>query len=208
MRNAKRPTKAEETRRMMQGESVLGTDVLLPGYPGLTHTAHLIAEYIPKCKIFVEPFAGLGRVHVHVNAEQYVLNDMSDTAIKHLKKFQARVTQQDFVKCILENDSADTFFFLDPPWRFGIYEHNAGPFIDRKPLDYYEKFFELVPKLKGDWILCSDKDEHEIRKICSKSGFPTLKIDSKKTLFKKKIGVLLTSNKPFVRTHPTMASFF
>jgi hypothetical protein len=39
-------------------------------------------------------------------------------------------------------------------------------------------------------------------------GYPTLKIDSKKTLFKKKIGVLLTSNKPFVRTHPTMALFF
>ena len=32
------------------------------GYPGLEHTSKELSEYIPNCKIFVEVFAGLGRI--------------------------------------------------------------------------------------------------------------------------------------------------
>jgi len=173
---------------------------LLPGYPGLTHTAHLIAEYIPKSKIYVEPFAGLGRLTRHIQAETIILNDKSDYAFKHNQKFKSAIIEQlDFIDCIKKYDSENTFFLIDPPWRYGIYFHNKDPVCDLKPIEYYIKLFKLLPILKGNWILCSDKDEHEIKKICSKSGYPILKLDSKKSLFKKKIGVLLTSNKPFIR---------
>ena len=47
------------------------------GYPGLVHTALVISEHIPKCKIYVEPFAGLGRTAKHAQAEQIILNDKS-----------------------------------------------------------------------------------------------------------------------------------
>ncbi len=180
--------------------SQLGTNILLKGYPGLTHTAHQIAEYIPKCKVYVEPFAGLGRTAKHVTADTVILNDMSDFAIKYLKShFDVKITHLDFVECIKQNDSRITFFLIDPPWRENIYANNEGPVLDRRPIEYYQKFFSMVPTLKGDWILCSDKDEHEIRKICSKSGYYTKVIESKRKLFNKNIGTLLTSNKPFIR---------
>lgn len=186
------------------GKSILGTNVLLPGYPGLTHTAHLIAEYIPKCKIYVEPFAGLGRTVPHINAERVILNDKSDYAFDYLSKhFHAEITNLDFEEMFRLYDSKDTVFLIDPPWREKIYEVNSGPVLDRKPIEYYQKIFEITPKLKGDWFLCSDKDEHEIRKICTKTakerGYHTKKIDSRKKLFKKPIGTLVTTNKPFTR---------
>ena len=64
-----------------------------------------------------------------------------------------------------------------------------------------KSYLRYLPHVKGDWILCSDKAEHDIRKICSKSGYPTLKLESAKKLFGDKYGVLLTSNKQFVRYH-------
>ena len=175
-------------------------DKSLPGYPGLTHTAHLIAEYIPKSKIYVEPFAGLGRLTRHIQAKTIILNDKSDFAFKHNQKFKPAIIEQlDFIDCIKKYDSKDTFFLIDPPWFFNIYFNNKGPICDLKPIEYYIKLFELLPVLKGNWILCCDKNEREIKKICSKSGYPILKLDSKKALFKNKFGVLLTSNKPFIR---------
>lgn len=61
------------------------------GYPGLTLTAKRIADYIPYCKLFVEPFAGLGRVSKKVKAEkifQKWKDEGSDT-IGHLGKRKA-----------------------------------------------------------------------------------------------------------------------
>ena len=181
-------------------KSILGKETRLPGYPGLTFMAMRISEYIPKCKIYVEPFAGLGRLTRHINAEKIILNDKSPYAINYLKKYtQAKITNLDFEECINLYDSTDTFFLIDPPWINVIYKNNPLPYTDRTPLEYYTRLFEIIPKLKGDWILCSDKAEHDIRKICSKSPYGNLKLESNQKHFGDKYGVLLTSNKPFVR---------
>jgi len=194
----------EQRQAKRDGKSVLGKEIRLPGYPGLTVMASRIAEYIPKCKIYCEPFAGLGRTVKHVQAERIILNDMSDYAYDFLSKhFNAIITQMDFEECIKIHDSSNTFFLIDPPWIHKIYKNNILPYSDRTPLEYYEKLFKILPNIKGDWILCSDKAEHDIRKICSKSGYPTLKLESNKKLFGDKFGVLLTSNKQFVRHHQT-----
>ena len=58
------------------------------GYAGLTHTALMISEYIPNCIKYVEPFAGLGRFAKYVTCGVLVLNDLSDYANNHNKKFQ------------------------------------------------------------------------------------------------------------------------
>ena len=57
---------------------------LIKGYPGLTNMAEYIMPYIPTSKIYVEPFAGLGRT-VELRHDKIILNDMSDYAINYLK---------------------------------------------------------------------------------------------------------------------------
>lgn len=179
---------------------------MLKGYPGLKNTAHLIAEYIPKCKIYVEPFAGLGRTVNHIKADKVILNDKSPYAFNYLTKhYNVKTTNFDFEESIRLYDSKNTFFLMDPPWRKNIYQNNDGPVCDRTPYQYYKKIFEIIENLQGNWILCCDKDEHEIRKICSKSKWYNHKIElnafKKIKLFGKPIGVLLTSNLPFTRYH-------
>ena len=50
---------------------------LLGGYAGLKHTANKIAEFIPPCKLYVEPFCGLASVSKYVKADKIILNDIS-----------------------------------------------------------------------------------------------------------------------------------
>ena len=73
------------------------------GYPGLAFSAFQISEYIPKCKIYVEPFAGLGRT-VESKHDRVILNDKSDYAVNYLKSHFpfAEITQEDFEECILK----------------------------------------------------------------------------------------------------------
>lgn len=178
------------------------------GYPGLTHTAKLIVDYIPNSKIYVEPFAGLGRVAKLINTEKMVLNDMSDYAFKFLKsKFKkAFVTQEDFIDCIKRWDSQDTFFFIDPPWRDQMYEFEGG-FINRTIPQYYTELLELMPKINGDWFICSDNTEGQTKKALSKSGYENIVLESTKRVITARVKVRMISNKPFQRLHPTLEIF-
>lgn len=127
---------------------------LRTGYPGLTHTADQIANIIGECDIFCEPFAGLGRVSRFVSAKKYVLNDMSDFSFKFLKENfpNAIVTQEDFIKCIKENDSEKTTFLFDPPWARKDYADNPKTFCDRGVGEYYKALHSIVKDLKGRWF--------------------------------------------------------
>ena len=171
------------------------------GYPGLASTAIRIAEYIPKCKRFVEVFAGMGRVCPHITADEIVLNDMSDYAIDKLKgKFpQHRVTKKDFVQCMLDEDDEGTILFMDPPWDHLVYGENNKTFCDRKAHEYYETIMDILPKLKSDWFICSDVKERYTRKILEKSGYPLLDIKSNKKLMGGVIQTRVISNKNFTR---------
>lgn len=186
------------------------TFLQVKGYPGLENMSKFIIQYIPKSKIYVEPFAGLGRT-VENKHNKIILNDMSDYSINYLKSHFpfAQVTQEDFETCMLKHDSEDTFFLIDPPWRKNIYQNNSLPFNDRTPIQYYDRLLkEILPKIKGDWILCVDRDEHEIGKRVSKSGYPNLVLEHpKKKLFNRKIAVRLASNKPFTRYNQTELIF-
>ena len=171
------------------------------GYPGLHNTAHLIAEYIPKCKIFVEVFAGMGRMVPHVKSDTYILNDMSDYAISKLRhKYPTHtVIKGDFMECIKKYDSEDTFLFMDPPWSKSIYEENNKTFCDRSAYDYYDQILNVIPDLKSDWFLCSDVKEKEIKKIMSKSNYHIKDVMSRKKLMGGYIGTKVLSNRPFIR---------
>lgn len=193
-------------------KSVWGAKLMFGGYAGLKHTADKINDFIPTSKIYVEPFAGLGRT-VELRHDKIVLNDMSDYAVGYLKNeygeyedsisFPILVTQEQFAKCIIDNDSPDTFFLIDPVWRFTCYDSHKNAFCDRKPIEYYQQILDMLPDLDGNWIVCSAVDEHEIKKILSKTakirGYHSKIVESdKKVIFGKKARTLLVSNKPFI----------
>ena len=170
------------------------------GYPGLALTALQISEYIPPVKIFVEPFAGLGRISRHVKAERYILNDKSEYALNFLKNhFTAEVTNLDFADCIRLYDGSDTFFFIDPPWHYDVYNKNSNCYCDRLPIEYYLKIFEMLKTIKGDWMLCSDYKEAKIKKMLSESGYPMKVITSRKKFIGHHARTRIISKKPFVR---------
>ena len=167
------------------------------GYAGLTHTALMISEYIPKCITYVEPFAGLGRVAKYVKAEHYVLNDKSDYAFNYLKKHfgKAFVTNNDFINCIKGWDSEATFYLMDPPWESATYNLNPKTYCNMTPKEYYDKIFELLPNLKGNWFVCGNKGNMRLK---NHRYYNKLFI-SRKTINKGNISTLVMSNKPFTR---------
>lgn len=175
------------------------------GYSGLAFTSELIADYLPDCEIYVEPFAGMGRVGKFSNAEKKVFNDMSDYAVSKLKNIfpTSIITQEDFEDCIKKWDSKDTFFLMDPPWRKPIYD-DCKAFIDRTPKDYYNKIFGMLPTLKGNWFVCSSLAERGLNRILSKSGHPILDLKFKRMICGKPATVKIASNKPFIKKQITL----
>ena len=63
------------------------THLQLEGYGGLEKCKHLIIPHFPKkIDLFIEPFAGLGRITELVDAHTYRLNEMSNFAFETLRK--------------------------------------------------------------------------------------------------------------------------
>lgn len=169
------------------------------GYAGLTHTALMISEYIPKCDIYIEPFAGLGRVARHVKSKEMYLNDKSKYAYKYLKShLSAHISNADF-EVMFNLDSENTVFLIDPPWSKTEYEKGCRnrAFCDRTPKEYYDKIFEWLPHLKGQWFLCGDKNNSRLKDW--KYNHKLFK--SRKKIMGGNISTLVMSNKPFVRHH-------
>ena len=150
-------------------------------YPGLYWTSQYIGPYIPKSKVYVECFAGLARTYKYNKASIVILNDKSEVSNNYCKKkfTKAIVENMDFIDTLKKYDSKDTFFLIDPPWRISYYNGNKeirttygkpmrhrnskavdGGFIDRTALEYMMKIKEILPKLKGDWILTLGPSYH------------------------------------------------
>lgn len=181
-----------------KGKSQLYNTSGFYGYPGLKNTAKNICMFIPKCKIFVEPFAGLGRISKHVTAEKYILNDLSEFAIQYLEKNFSRnpkmkITSIDYYDCIINNDSEDTLFFIDPPWIDDAYSVNPLPAHTEPNKETYKKLRELLNTIKGNWFVAGKADGPLL-----KWGYHHKEIKSdKRSLFGYKARTYLVSNKPF-----------
>jgi site-specific DNA-adenine methylase len=176
------------------------------GYPGLERTAARISEYIPKCKTYVEPFAGLGRVARFVKADKIILNDMSDFAIGYLKsKFPSTtITKEQFADCILKYDSEDTFFFIDPPWHSTDYNRNKKTFCDRGVGEYYKELLSLLKNVKGDWMIAGRAEGGKRATLTVYfNDYDQIVIQGKGKINGYFNKVRLASNKPFVRYNQT-----
>ena len=193
----------------MTQKSVWGAKLMFGGYSGLKHTAVKINDYIPNSKIYVESFSGLGRT-VQLRHEKIILNDKSEFANNYCKKKfpNAIVENMDFKDTIIKYDSKDTFFLFDPVWRFSCYDSHENAYCDRKPIEYYTQLLELTLSLKGNFIICSAVDEHEIKHILSKTAkkrgyFSKIVESDKKVIFGKKARTLLVSNIQFLKQNNT-----
>lgn len=174
---------------------------LRTGYPGLENTAELIAQYIPPCKIYCEPFAGLGRVAKFVNSKSYILNDKSDFAVAYLRQNlpHAAVTQLDFIECIQKFDSPQTLFFIDPPWSRVDYAKNPKTFCDRGVGVYYKQLKELLPTCKGNWIIAGRASGGARSTVTVYfKDYPTMVLQGKRKINGHFTKVKLASNQPFV----------
>lgn len=186
-------------------KSVWGAKRMFGGLAGLKFTADKIAEFIPPCKRYVEPFAGLARVANHIMyAEEIILNDWSEYLKNELPKLfpNAIITNEQFDDCMLRWDSKNTVMLIDPVWRKTCYEVNPMTVCDRTPYEYYKRVLEILPNLKCHWIVCSNVDEHEIKKILSKTAkernyYSIIVNSDNNPIFGKKARTLLVSNMPF-----------
>lgn len=167
----------------------------LKGYPGLQNMAPMIKPLIPSGHLYVEPFAGMGRTAEPGKHTMMVLNDLSDVSrgALHVKYPDAIITADDFAVCIRKWDSSGTVFLIDPPWRKNIYQNNTGPVCDRTPIAYYDALLkDILPTTRGRWVLCVDRDEHEIGCRVSRSHYRNVVLEHpSKKLFGRPIAVRL-----------------
>lgn len=172
---------------------------LLGGYAGVKWTAKEIVDEVKdlnKYKLWVEPFSGLGRTAKYIDLPK-VLNDKSEFANKYCKETfpDSVVENMDFMNTIDKYDSEDTFFLIDPPWRFATYDVNNLSFCDRKVWDYYDQLLKRIETLQGDWFLLSSADEHEQKNILRNSKWGIKLVSSKgKVIFGKQARTMICSN--------------
>ncbi len=188
-------TKYKDNESSVWGKRKLG------GYAGVKHTAKQIINLIPetvwgKYNLYVEPFAGLGRTAEYIRIPM-ILNDLGNLSNEYCKeKFPNSIVENmDFKETIKKYDSFNTFFMIDPPWRFDTYTENNSTVCDRSVIEYYQQVLDLVDTIKGDWFILSSFDEHEQKGILRKSKWKCKEVQSdKKVIFGKYARTLVCSN--------------
>ena len=129
----------------------------LYGYPGLSSTAKAIAELVPKCTYYVEPFAGMARVYQELPRHKYdiaILNDRSRFICDWLyKTFEdALILKWEFADIFKYFSYHDAFMLIDPPWYKKFYDQNYSCFDRDSIKDYDEEilgflFFDVIIQL-------------------------------------------------------------
>jgi len=180
-------------------------------YPGLFWMSKFIGPYFPKTKYYVEAFSGLARTAKYSRSQIMILNDKSEYSnyYCHKKHPKAIIENLDFIDCIKKYDGSDTFFLIDPPWRIDFYEGKGmtarsktgitGAFIDRSAKQYLTDLKQILPTLKGHYIVTLPTN-FSCRKQKGKIVFPSPYSKSlrhhKGHLFGNHPSTVLFSNKP------------
>ena len=195
-------------------------------YPGLFHMALQISAYIPKSKYYIEPFSGLARTAKYSRSKTVILNDKSIRVNKICEKLypNAIITNYDFEDCIKKYDSKETFFLIDPPYDVKYYNGDIvkektiknhlrnkskradkkaieRAVIDRTVKEYLDKLEEIVPKIKGHYIITLSLKKN------FKASYHKILRHIKPHLFGFHPSVHLYSNKPLIIQIPQITDF-
>jgi len=110
----------------------------------------------------------------------------------------ATITKKDWVECVREHDTKDTFFYIDPPY-YSAKDKRASSFkigeVDLKD------FVKVLKSIKGKFI-CSIGDESNWIKEMKDAGFRVKKITSQRS-----IPTLETGNKKSTADWPLVTNF-
>ena len=167
----------------------------LAGYGGLTGISRKLSKIIPECKFYVEPFAGTAKVYQELGISKYqyaILNDKSKFIYEWLsKEFNlANVTNDDFIKCILEWDSKKTIFVIDQPWFKTFYDQSFSCFDRNSIKDYDNEILDLCRNIKGKFFITTRKENSRMLN----SEFYNFKIESEYVVCGNYPKVLITTN--------------
>lgn len=169
------------------------------GFPGNTGISRKLIRYIPKCRFYVEPFAGTCKIFQALlmsekhKVNNFVLNEKSDFINKWIKKEfdgMAIITKRDFMQCFKQWDSPNTFFLIDPPWFKSYYDQKFSCFDRESVKEYDIEVIKLCYLSKSDFIITTRKENQ----IMLNSGFNNYLIKSEYVVSGKKPEVLLTTN--------------
>jgi hypothetical protein len=178
-------------------------DKRFAGYPGLTGVSRKIASLIPKCKYYVEPLAGTAKVWqaarplASFKPKRIILNDTSLFVTQWLcREFpkkdypELEITSEDFLYCIIQNDSEDTFFLIDQPWNKSFYKQGFSSFNRESVSCYDEDVLALCRNMKGKFIITTKPDNRRMLN----SGFTNMIIESEYTVCGRYPKTLITTN--------------
>jgi len=176
----------------------ISDDKRLRGYPGLAGTARKISKYIPICKYYIEPFAGTAKVYQELSFKPnfVFLNDKSEFVFNWLnKEFKnINIWKFDFKDCMNKFiKMKDAFYLIDIPWHKEIYLQSYSCFDRESVKDYDDEVLELCKKIKGKFIICSDRKNPRMLK----SEFNNKLIEGNYKVAGGNVKTLLTSNIDF-----------
>ena len=197
-----------KARKMKPGQKCVWGKQLLGGYPGQKNTAPVIAQYIPKSNIYIEPFAGVGSVGDFIKPETLkVYNDISPNARRILKlkncfNKYVHISKLDFKACLKEWDAADNFFLIDPPWNDGIYKNNRATKQDHSVARYYRTILYECLYLKADFMILSGIYGQGANLINQSGWFKKVVYGKRNSIFGYTPKVLCCSNLPFKIRNP------
>jgi len=165
------------------------------GYPSIAGIARGMAQLVPECKLYVEPFAGTAKVYqelIKTRNVSAILNDKSKFICKWLRKEipNTIVKNVEFTKCILDYNYKDTFFLIDPAWFKSYYDQSFSFFNRNSVKEYDNDVLKVCRKIKGKFIITTRKEN--IRMLSSE--FNNYLIKSEYVLCGKYPKVLLTTN--------------
>lgn len=168
------------------------------GYAGLTGISRKLARIIPKCNLYIEPFAGTAKVFQELRKIQpykyskAILNDKAEYIYEWLKaNFPNEIIEKKDFTYILETwDDKDNFIMLDQPWNRGNYKQSFSCFDRKSTQEYDEEVLLLCKKLKARFIITTRKENTRMLN----SEFNNYLIQSEYVVSGRYPKVLLTTN--------------
>lgn len=170
----------------------------LTGYAGLAGTSRAIAKLVPKCKYYVEPFAGTAKVYQEMDRNKYtygILNDKSKFIYDWLcREFVDPMTymfNDDFTDIIKRfGIHKSTCFVIDAPWNRSFYDQQYSCFDRKSIAEYDNQILELLKNVQASFIICSKKDN----KRMLDSRYNSFVIEGDYPIFGKLPQTLITTN--------------